>query len=80
MNKIEIWSPKYSNNTVLIAKHKVAQGENLIYFTEANHLPNYYSMQGADIIKYPTQVNLTKNGKKLVVYVVPLNDFKVLVK
>lgn len=37
LNKIEIWSPRYKDRTVLIAVYKL-RGENEIVFTKAPHL------------------------------------------
>lgn len=37
LNKIEIWAPKYKDNTVLIAAYKL-RGENEVVFTKAKHL------------------------------------------
>jgi hypothetical protein len=46
MQKIEIWTPKYSTNSVLIAKYKVG-ADNLIVFTKAKHLAGFeYRISG----------------------------------
>ena len=37
MNRIEIWSPKYSTQSVLVDVRKV-KADNVIYFTKAKHL------------------------------------------
>ena len=69
LNKIEIWSPRYKDRTVLIAAYKVRE-MNEITFTKAKHLLGLsFFMRGSEIKKYPT----TSNGK-LPCYIVPLTD------
>lgn len=71
MQRIEIWSPKYSTNSVLIAKYKVG-ANNLVVFTKANHLAGMeYSISGEEVKKYPLQ----KNGNTEV-YVVPFDSLE----
>ena len=71
MQKIEIWTPKYSTNSVLIAKYKVG-ADNLIVFTKAKHLAGFeYRISGEEIKKSPTQ----KNGNSEV-YVVPFDSLE----
>ena len=72
VNYIEIWEPKYSTNSVLIATYKVVNGINRVIFTKAKRLADYeYEILGSDIKKCPTQ----ENGN-ILVYVVPLSAFK----
>jgi hypothetical protein len=73
VNKIEIWSPRYKDRTVLIAAYKV-RDMNEIVFTKSKHLAGMsFFMRGFDIKKYPK----TTNGK-LVCYTVPLDDLEPL--
>ena len=73
LSLIEIWSPRYHNRTVLIAKFKL-QTHNKIIFTKVPSLKGKeYYMSGADIAKYP----LDTNGK-VPCYAVDLNDLKPL--
>lgn len=72
VNYIEIWEPKYSTNSVLIATYKVVNGINRVIFTKAKRLADYeYEISGEEIRKCPTQ----ENGN-IMVYVVPLSAFK----
>ena len=65
---IEIWSPKYSTNEVLIAKYKICAGSNFIKFTKAKHLKGMiFELKGADAAKCPKQ----KNGE-IICYRVPM--------
>lgn len=67
--KIDIWTPRYHDRKVLIAKYKV-QTNNLIEFTKAKHLKGMkFEMSGADIAKHPIE----SNGK-LECYAVPLDE------
>lgn len=71
-NVIEIWAPRYSTNSVLIASHKVKAGPNKVVFTKAKHLEGaVYQMDGGKIRSYPTQ----PNGKG-VVHIVPFKDLE----
>lgn len=66
---IEIWQPRYKDNTVLIATYKVNAGLNKIRFTRARHLAGkIFSVMGADIFKCPKQ----SNGR-ITCYVVPMD-------
>ena len=65
---IEIWTPRYHDNTVLIASYKVAPGLNKIKFTRAKHLAGkIFSVMGVDVFKCPLQ----SNGR-ISCYVVPM--------
>lgn len=71
MNIIEIWQPRYKDNTVLIATYKV-KTENYIKFTKAKHLEGrMFFITDSDIKQCPTQQN--GNGR---VYVVPMDLLK----
>ena len=35
---IDIWQPRYSTNSVLVAVYRVVSGENQVRFTKAKHL------------------------------------------
>ena len=57
---IEIWSPRFHDRKVLIAKYKVCFGENHIIFTKAKNLKGMkFKMDGAEISKYPVETNGT---------------------
>ena len=70
MRTIEIWSPRYKDNTVLIASYKVKKGRNYVEFTKAPHLTGFYWATDKDIKASPVQ----KNGK-IIVYCVPFDKF-----
>lgn len=58
-NNIEIWSPRWNDRKVLIAKYKVGTF-NKIRFTKAKNLVGKeYQMNGADIARYPIETNGT---------------------
>ena len=66
---IEIWTPKYSTDEVLIGTHHVQDGFNDIMFTKAKHLSGQvFRIEGNTIKQYPKQ----KNGRGYV-YVVPFS-------
>lgn len=55
---IEIWTPRYHDNVVLIATYKVKNGENRIQFTKANHLKGMtFKAMGEDIRNCPIDTN-----------------------
>lgn len=65
---IEIWTPRYHDNTVLIATYRVKNGENQIRFTKANHLKDMvFKANGEDIRKCPVDTN-----GKIECYAVPM--------
>jgi len=71
MARIEIWSPKYSNDTVRIDVNKVAI-HNVIYFTKANHLiGKEFYITGEKVRQYPIKPN--GRGK---VYEVPMKELQ----
>ena len=71
INTIDIWAPKYSTNSVLVASHKILNGNNRVIFTKAKHLEGgVYEMDGEKMRTYPSQ----PNGKG-VVHVIPFDDF-----
>lgn len=69
MNKIEIWSPRFKDMTVLIAPYKVQPGMNKIVFTKTWQ-DKVLLMDGARIKTYPMQSNGT-----IGCYAVPVRDF-----
>lgn len=72
MNIIEIWSPKYSTQSVLIGKRNVLAGMNRIIFTKAKHLAGgIYQMDGKKIRTYP----IVSNGS-ISCYDVPFDDLE----
>ena len=57
---IEIWSPRWHDRKVLIAKYKVCSGINEIIFTKAKSLKGMkFRIQGIEISKYPIETNGT---------------------
>lgn len=55
---IDIWTPRYHDNVVLIATYRVKSGENQIQFTKANHLKGMiFKAMGEDIRKCPIDTN-----------------------
>lgn len=69
---IEILEPRYHDNVVLIAKHKVGL-HNKIVFTKAKSLPDDYYLSYDTITKYP----IGTNGK-IKCYEVPVDELIVL--
>jgi len=66
---IEIWTPRYHDRKVLVAKYKV-QTMNEIMFTKAKHLKGMtFKMSGADIAQHPVETNGT-----IECYAVPLDE------
>lgn len=72
VQKIEIWSPRYKDRVILIAKHKVGT-HNQITFTKAKHLPDTYYLSGETIRNSP----LDTNGK-IPCYAVPESELEIL--
>lgn len=55
---IEIWSPRYHDNVVLIAKYKVCNGQNMIRFTRAKHLlGKTFRVSGDEIRRCKVETN-----------------------
>jgi hypothetical protein len=73
MARIEIWEPKYSTNSVLIASHRLApSGVNTIVFTKAKHLlGGEYQIESEKVRTYPKQPNGAGE-----VYVVPMDALR----
>lgn len=72
-NKIEIWSPRYKDRTILIAKHKVSH-HNEIVFTKAKHLMDRtWYLSGETIRKHPIDTN-----GKIDVYAVSIDSLEPL--
>lgn len=70
-NIIEIWSPRYKTNSVLVATYKVAK-DNVIVFTKAKYLMGKeFYVSGSDIRSCP----LDNNGK-IACYDVPMSMLK----
>lgn len=58
--KLEIWSPKYKTNTVLLAKYKVAKStpQIIIEFVKAKHLIGQrYAITRNEAVSYPVITN-----------------------
>jgi len=72
MNVIEIWQPRYKDNTVLIATYKVKQGYNYVRFTKAKHLEGMlFRFHSTDI----NTNNVQRNGKALM-YILPFDKLE----
>lgn len=55
---IEIWTPRYHDKVVLIAKYKVCSGSNTIKFTKAKHLLGHlFQISGDEIRKCKLETN-----------------------
>lgn len=72
MQQIEIWQPRWHDRVVLIAKHKVAS-RNVVVFTKTKALKGRYYVSGEDITACP----LESNGK-IECYAVPLDKLTLL--
>lgn len=71
MNRIEIWSPKYMTDSVLIATYRV-QKDNQVVFTKARHLEGKtFYISGEDIRRCP----IVTNGK-IACYDVPMSRLR----
>ena len=68
MGKIQIWTPRWHDRKVLIAKYKV-ETTNDIEFTKGTLKGKKYTVSGKDIVKHPLESNGT-----LSCYAVPLNE------
>lgn len=71
-NKITIWSPRWHDRAILIAKHKVGT-HNEVTFTKAPTYPDKYYLSGETIRRCP----LDTNGK-LPCFAVPISELEVL--
>ena len=66
---IEIWSPRWHDRKVLIARYKVHPGINQIKFTRSKCLKDkVYELDAKTIVKYNTE----SNGS-ILCFAVPLN-------
>lgn len=68
---IEIWKPRWKDRTVLIACHRVRDGENLVRFTKTKSLPGLYSVPCSSVRNSPR----CSNGR-VECYAVPLAELK----
>lgn len=69
---LEIWQPHYLTDSVYIAKYKVNDGVNKIYFTKDTALRGkVFMIDGKTIRKYPTVTN-----GKIDCYDVPMCELK----
>lgn len=69
---IEIWQPRYKDNTVLIATYKVENGFNQIRFTKARHLANMIFEVNSDVIR---SCPVESNGK-ISCFAVPMSKLQ----
>lgn len=74
-NRIEIWSPKYSTQSVLVDVRKV-KNDNIIYFTKANHLKGKEYYLSGDVAR---ESDIISNGK-IKCYDVPLGNLELIPK
>jgi len=68
MSVINVWSPRYHDKVVLIAKYKV-QDNNVIKFTKDKNWKGSYPLTKNQITKYPIESNGSINC-----YAVSLNE------
>ena len=74
---IEIWQPRYRDDTVLLAKRNITDGVNKITFTRAKHLAGkVYECDSSTIRSCPTEQMKTKSGHEMTMYVVPMESLK----
>lgn len=73
MNFIQIWSPRYHDQKVLINPAKVGV-HNKVVFTKAPSLPGTYYLSGATIRKFKKESNGTMQC-----YVVPVSELRPLI-
>lgn len=67
MANIQIWQPRYKDNTALVARYKVG-AVNHISFTKAKHLAGRVFVMDGDLIRqYPLETNGT-----IACYAVPM--------
>jgi hypothetical protein len=72
-NQIDIWSPRYNDSKVLIAKYKIGI-HNRIRFTKAKHLAGKeYYINGSEIVKHPLESNT-----KIACYAVPIDELQLI--
>lgn len=69
---LEIWSPKWKDRTVLLAKFKVGT-HNIVKFLKAKSMPGEYYVSGEEARKHP----IVNNGK-LDCYAVPMDKLEKL--
>lgn len=69
---IDIWQPRYKDDTCLIACYKVSDGDNLIRFTKAKHLAGKVFKCNSEQIRSCR----TQNNGRIDVYVVPMRYLK----
>lgn len=73
MNYIEIWQPRYKDRKVLLACHKVA-AHNKVVFTKAKHLEGQeYYIAGSVANTYPKETN-----GKIMCFAVPLEELRLI--
>lgn len=73
MNTIEIWSPRFYDQKVLIKAFQLQPGMNRIVFTKSRAWANKELLMDADRIRsYPIEAH-GRTG----VYAVPLSDFEI---
>lgn len=70
--KIDIWSPRWKDRRILIAKFKVGN-HNEITFSKTKSLPGIYYLSGATIKKYPLETN-----GKIACYAVHMDELETL--
>lgn len=69
---IEIWSPRWHDRKVLIAKYKVSGGDNYIVFTKAKNLiGKRFTIKSNEITNCPIETNGTIDC-----YTVPLDKLE----
>lgn len=75
VNLLEIWQPHYLTNSVYIAKYKVQDGKNRIYFTkDAQLYGKVFEIDGEVIRRYP----IVTNGK-IDCYDVPMGELREII-
>lgn len=72
MNYIHIIAPRWHDRTILVADHKIG-GINQIGI-DHHEFPEPYYMSGDKLQSYPTQIVKSKQGRDILMRVVPLTD------
>ena len=73
---IEIWEPRYRDNTVLVASRKVRQGEDIEIAITRGYYKGQYTVKAKDIAESPREMMTTRTGGQIEVIAVKLSMLK----
>lgn len=71
-NVLDIWSPRWKDRTVMLAKYKIGT-HNAITFSKTKTMPGRYYISGAKAKQFPLETN-----GKLECYCVPIDELEPL--